>query len=172
MLSIKEAVKELEENDRFLAWKEECSESYLCHCMQALNDDDAWYIGYYNPQDDKITTFAISELALSKESTEEVFKEPGKKIEKLDIEKVIVTQLEALDLAKDTTKTNYPRDLPSKNILIVQTLEGRQVFNVTFVTLSMSTVNVKIDAATKEVVSHKKTSLMEFDVSKDYDKSS
>jgi len=172
MLSIKEAVKELEANDRFQTWKDECPKSYLCHCMQMLNDDGAWYIGYYNKEDDKITTFAISKLALSKESTEEVFKEPGKTVEELDIDKVTVEYNDAVETAKAVSKSNYPTDLPSKNIVIVQTISGKQVYNITFVTLSMSTVNIKIDAATKEIVSHKKTSLMEFDASKELEKQS
>jgi hypothetical protein len=169
MLDIKESVKELEDNDRFQAWKEECQKAYLCHCMQTLNEDDALYIGYYNPEDDKITTFAISSLALSKESTDEVFKEPGKTVEKLNIDEVNVNSENAIEYAKKIAKENYPSDLPSKNILILQTINGKQVFNITFVTLAMSTINIKIDSKTKELVSHKKTSLMEFDASKEFE---
>lgn len=168
MLDIKQSVKELEENDRFQAWKEECKEAYLSHCMQTLNEDHALYIGYYNPKNDKITTFLISPSALSKESTEDVFKEPGKTVEKLDIDKVEINSKEATEYAKVIAKEKYPRDLPSKNILILQTINNKQMFNITFLTLAMSTINIKIDAKTKELISHKKTSLMEFDASKEF----
>lgn len=170
MLSIKEAVNGLESNDRFQAWKEENSNTYLCHCMQMMNEaDDSWYLGYYNKTDDKITTFIISATALSKESTEKVFKEPGKTVEELKIDQINISYKDALDLAKETCTKNYPTDLPSKNIVIVQTLEKTPTFNITFVTLAMSTVNIKINAETKELISHKKTSLMELDASKEYE---
>jgi hypothetical protein len=161
MLKINEAVNELESNDRFQSWHQENKECYLCHCMQMLTNEDAWYIGYYNPNSDEITTFAISETALTKESTEKVFKHPDKKVEKLDFEKVKIFDQEVLAKVSEICKNNYSNEVLSKNIFILQTIDNSIVYNVTIMTMAMNAINIKISAIDGRVLSHRKTSLMD-----------
>ncbi|MFT4343273.1 MAG: PepSY domain-containing protein [Candidatus Woesearchaeota archaeon] len=161
MISLHDALEALKSDSVFTNWQKENPDSYLCHCMQMFGDEDAWHIGYYN-KDDSITSFAVSSAEVLKENHEEVFKEPDKKVLALDMNAVELTATKALDVAKEFSQKEYPKDVISKNIIILQNISEGQVYNVTFVTLSMSTVNVKVNAETGDVVAHKKTSLMDF----------
>jgi len=48
-----------------------------------------------------------------------------------------------------------------KKFFILQELEGKPMFNITFFTLDMNTVNVKVDAHSGKVVHHSLKALMD-----------
>jgi len=128
-----------------------------------IGEEDAWYFGFYN-EDDTITTFAVSPLAVSMEKKDEVFKHPDSKVKPLIESDIAISPLQALDIASELTAKSYPKDILSRNIVLLQNLDIGQVFNITFITLSMSTINIKVDSKTGEVLEHKRTSLMDFKV--------
>ena len=161
MISLHDALESLKQDTTFIEWKAENAESYLCHCMRMFGDEDAWHIAYYN-KDGSITSFAITPQEVVKEQHEEVFKEPDKEVKPLDMEAVELTATKALEVGTEFSKKEYPKDIVSKSIMILQNIDQGQVYNITFLTLAMSTVNIKIDAASGDVVAHKRTSLMDF----------
>ena len=164
MALIKEAMVQLQSDPLFKEWKQSNPESYLCHCLRLMTEEDQWHFGYYNKGN--MTTFAVSPMAITQENAEEVFKKPDAEILSLDMGAVSLSELQAFEIADEFVKKEYPRDLPSKNIIILQNLDLGQVYNITFITMAMSTLNIKVDAKTGEILSHKKTSLMDFNTEK------
>jgi hypothetical protein len=157
MLSIHEAYDLLEKDPHFIEWRKGNQDSYLCHFL-AMVDEDAWHVGFYNP-DDTIATFSISPTALSQEKSDEIFKKPDAKVRELNMAEVDLTATKALEVAKKFSEEKYPQDPISKHLIILQALEVGTIYNITFITLAMSTINIKVDAATAEIKEHKKNSL-------------
>ncbi|MBW3022928.1 hypothetical protein KY308_02405, partial [Candidatus Woesearchaeota archaeon] len=56
----------------------------------------------------------------------------------------------------------YKTHIPIKRIAILQHLPIGQVWNITYVTQSFNTLNIKINAETKEIVSDKLVSIVQF----------
>ena len=161
MVTIKESLETLSTDGSFKDWKKENSDSYLCHCLHMLTDEDAWHIGYYN-KNDTITTFIVESTGVIIQEPEKIFKKPGDKIQPLIESDISITSSQALDTARELAKKEYSKESISKDIVILQTLpEVGQVYNITFVTVAMNTINIKIDSKTGELKSHKIASLMD-----------
>lgn len=167
MKKVVESLKSLQNHKEFSKWKKAHPDSFLCHCFKMYDDPnkDEWQIGYYNP-DDKITTFIVAENSVKVMEESEVFKKPGTKVNQLNIDDIKCDEQTALETAKDIVKKKYPNEMISKEILIIQNLEIGSVFNITFVTKSLNTINIKIDTITKKILEDRITSLMDFTVDK------
>ncbi|MFT4304229.1 MAG: hypothetical protein ACMXYG_06705 [Candidatus Woesearchaeota archaeon] len=163
MISVQHALELLDNDKSFKEWKKSSADSYLCHSLKMLDDEDAWHIGFSNP-DGSITTFIVSDSSIEIDQPQEVFKHPDSKILPLNKQDLAITAEQALTIATDHLTKNYSKDLPSKNIIILQSLDIGQVYNITFITLSMSTINIKICSKTGEILEDKKTNLMDFKV--------
>ncbi|MCB9358322.1 hypothetical protein H6503_00165 [Candidatus Woesearchaeota archaeon] len=161
MVSVQEALNILDDDSIFKEWKSQSPDSYLCHCLKMLDDEDAWHVGYCN-KDSTITTFIVSSSAVEKQDAEEAFKHPDSTILPLIEQDIAITGSQAMDLAEDFSKKEYPRDPISKSLVVLQALEIGQVYNITFITIAMSTINIKVSSKTGEILEHKKTSLMDF----------
>ena len=161
MLTVHEAMERLQDDTGFTSWKSSNPDSYLCHCLCMLGDEDAWHIGYSN-KDQSMMTFVITRDDITQESSEEVFKKPETEIKPLDFSNVDLTASQAVALAKEFQKKEYPQEVLSKYLIVLQHLDVGQVYNLTFVTLAMSTLNIKVDCKTGDILSHKRTTLMDF----------
>lgn len=161
-MKIRKLIKKLEDSKEFKDWKKENNASSLVHVFKMFDEanKDEWQIGFYNP-DDKIITFIIGKDSIQILPESEIFKKPDAKIFKLNIEDVKVELIEALEKAKNFQEKDYPQEKPMKEIVILQKLDIGQVYNITFVTQTFNTLNIKIDAKTGEIKSHKLMSLMD-----------
>ena len=161
-MKIKELIKTLEESKEFKDWKKDNKDSYFVHIF--VMDSQSKQIGYYNPKNNKITSFII-EKPIKIMPEEDPFKKEKTKIKQLDIEKVKLDYDKALETAKSFQKEKFSEHKPIKTIAILQNLLNKNLWNITFVTQSLNTLNIKIDAATKKIIEHKLTSLMQFKAS-------
>ncbi len=166
-MEIKDVLKRLEEHKDFKEWKSKHKESFLAHVFKMLDDAnrDDWQIGYYN-KDDTITSFIMTPDKIVIAETDNIFKKPGVKIKKLDKEKIKIDITEALQTAEKIQVTEYKNETPSKIITILQTLDKLgQVYNITYVTKSFKTLNLKIDSSTGKVLNKNLKSIMDFKAS-------
>lgn len=159
-----EALELLEGSKEYEDFKKQYPKAYLAHAFR-LKDKDAmseWQLGYYIFKDDKMVTFFMLEpIKVSPES--EVFKKPDTKIRRVDPDKVKVTMNQALETSDSLIKKKYKGQLPQKTVVILQDLAGiGQVWNITFVTMQMCTINCKISTETGKVLRDKMTSIFEF----------
>jgi len=119
-----------------------------------------WQIGYYNEKKDKITTFDVSDKIIRNPEAE-AFKKDGA-IKKLSLENVKVSFEKVVEIADVIQKQKYSRCSTSNRIIILQTLD-RQIWNITYVSATMETLNIKVDAETGEVISDSMASLFKIE---------
>ena len=152
----------MEESEEFKRWKKEHADSYLAHIfrMDSAGSEELCLIGYYNP-DDTITSFEINGKDIVLKSCEKIFKQDSSAVKKLEMDKVSLDFKQIKSIAEEFRKKKYKNELPSKKIFILQNIDIGQVWNVTIVTLTFNTLNLKIDANTGEVIQHNLTSLMQ-----------
>lgn len=152
MMTIAEAFSKLESDYVFKVWKQENKDSYLAHVFM-----DTQYrgmiidVGFCNP-DQTITTFRITEKQVSVSKPEEVLKQNDTPILPLDKKEVIITLAQALETAENCQKTKYPKNTPIKKFIVLQHLPIGQVYNITHVSQTMETLNMKISAKTGEIL--------------------
>ena len=162
-MKLKQIIEDLCKHPEFKEWEKSHKECYLVHTFKMPDDanENIWQIGYYDKKKDKITTFFIENDDVRIIPEEEVYKREKKAIKELDLDKVKITEQQALEKATKTLKEKY-KETSMKTILILQNIEEGLVWNITFVTNSMKTVNVKVDANNGKIVKDEITSLMEF----------
>ncbi len=135
----------------FISWKDKNEGSFPAYAF-AMADGrlpGEWQLGYYVPGSDKIITFIVGDaITIGQEA--EAFKDS--EVLKLDLEKVRITAETALSLAETLQKEKYPAHLPSKKIIILQSLPIGQVWNITYVTQTFNTLNIKLDSGNGEVL--------------------
>lgn len=147
-----EALKKLETSKEYKDWAKENKDSYLSHAfiMVDPNIKEEWQIGYCDNANEKIITFAIGE-GITKNPDAEPFKDETR-IRELDPKRVKLTMQDALGKAEDVQKKKYSAHTPFKKIVILQNLDVGQVWNITYVTNTFKTLNIKIDAETGEIL--------------------
>ena len=159
-----ELIKKLENSPEFKKYKKENPDAFLTHVFYMLDEanKNAVQVGYYNKDRDRITTFVIEGKSIIKNPEAEVFKEQETVMNPLDISKVKIGISEAVEIAENLQKKKYKENIPFKKIAILQHLPVGQVWNITFVTQTFKTLNIKVDASTKKVVSDRLISIVEF----------
>ena len=158
------AYQKLIASDSFKQWKHKNSHAFLAHGF-FLDDElnhHQWQIGYYDKHTDKITTFFVTENEVSAAEQSEIFKKPDAVIDSLELDLVKISSDDAYSFAKAYAGKKYPHDPIQKVFMILQHLEKKTVYNITLLTQTLKTINLRIDAATKAVLFEKSTSLMEF----------
>ena len=156
-----EALKEVQESDKYKQFAEHHTDYYLAHGFTQLDKNGehakSWSIGFYSPDKDNIVSFTTSPL--TKLPAEEAFKKDGT-IDKLEEEGVITTE-KAFEVLEKTIHGEYPQEVVNNYIFILQVIDKKATFNVTAVTLQFNMITVRIDALTGEVIAHKKRSILD-----------
>jgi len=168
-------VSKVEASDEFKAWRKDNQDAYLAHAFVMLEDLKdvtvleklAWQVGYYLPKDDMIAVFMIDEDVVSRAPDSEIFKKESNAVDKLDLEKIKFDIREALDKTMDVLDEKYKAHMPDKIIVILQSLDSTQLWNMTVVTRSFHMINIRIDTGSGEVVKETINSI--FDLEKKYE---
>jgi hypothetical protein len=161
-MQIKDMIKKLETSKEFKAWRRKHKSEYLVHIFKMVDqaNKDSWQVGYYNKAKDQITTCLIdTNIQIVPET--EIFRKEKHVIKKLDLSKIKVDFKQALNTAVELQKDKYPNEPPVKIIAILQNLD-KQLWNITFVTASFKTLNIKINAQSKYIESDDLASLVDF----------
>jgi len=162
-MRFKESLAKLKKSSNFRNWKKEHEESFLSYGFIMIDPDvkKEWQLGYYNPKKDTITTFTV-DITVMKNPDSEIFKN-NKNVMKLNKEKVKLNYEEALKIAKKIQEDKYPGHSPIKEILILQNLEIGQIWNITYITHTFKTLNIKIDSESGDVVKYDLIDLFKVD---------
>lgn len=158
-MKFKDALKKLEESKEFREWHKENKACYLTHGFIMVDPTikQEWQIGYYHPDNEIISSFNVNG-SVTKNPDAEAFKKEGK-IEKLVVDKIKISLQEAEKKADAVQDEKYRAHTPTKKIFIIQKLDVGQVWNITYVTKTFSTLNIKVDSDTGKVVSDDLVSL-------------
>lgn len=159
------ALKRLKQSKEFSSLGEKIEGIYFSYAMTILenNKSTPWRLGFYHKSTDKMMTFIVDEGEIKMEKEEEIFKKPGMEVKKVDIEKIKIPYGEILKKAEELRKNRHPNELARKTIVILQNLgEFGNIWNITYVTHSFKTLNIKINAENGKILHHSLDSLMDF----------
>jgi len=153
-MSFHRALEHLTAHETFRAWRDENPDHYLVHGFLMLGPDvkSEWQVGFYHPNADTIAAFAVDEQGnVMANPPSEAFKQDTV-IKELQASTVAHDVDRALADAEEHRAAKYPGHEPARTIVLLQHLERGQIWNITFVTKTFAVCNVKLDAATHEVL--------------------
>ncbi|MBT5021508.1 hypothetical protein HOK51_07140 [Candidatus Woesearchaeota archaeon] len=162
-MKIKDILDKLYEHSEFKEWKKDHLDHYLAHIF-FINENNSlsFDIGFYSEAKNRMTTFLLTTNDIQIKPDQEIFKDPNHKLESLNSEDVKVEYAQAIDTALEFQKKEYPSDPTMKEIVILQHLhEVGLVWNITFVTQTVKTLNIKVSADDAKIKEHKINSLMD-----------
>ena len=162
-MEIKKVVEKLEDNSEFKDWHKENKKSYLAHLYKMVDDANrgVWQIGYYN-ENNTITTFVIEGEDIKIIPEQEIFQKVKKKVRKLDLKSVKVDIAKAMDIAEKFQKKNSPMNEALKIMVVLQNVADNTIYNISYMTKSFNTLNMKIDSSSGKVLSHELIPMMQF----------
>ena len=162
-MDLHEALAKITRHPLFVEWHKNNPTSFLAHAFVMLDEanKNTWQIGFYNPDTHKMVTFVLEPGSVKRTDEQEIL-EGKTPISKLDVEHVKLSVEDALEKARECFDENYGAQSAIKHFFIIQELEGKAVFNITYLLQSFKTVNVKIDAASGEVIKHSIAALADF----------
>ncbi len=158
MIDLKQVQSEIEASPLFQDWKKQNMHAYLIHffCM----DEKEVQVGYYDEKTDVIATF-LKAGKITKTEDKEIFRQE-KKIAPLEMSSVKIPLHDAVQKAEALQKQKYPGDMVSKKILVLQTLNNIPTYNMTLITMTFKMINIRVDAATGNVLEEKMQPIMDF----------
>jgi len=78
------------------------------------------------------------------------------------MENVKISLNDAVQTAQALQKQKYPGDMVSKKIMVLQTLNNIPTYNMTLITMTFKMINIRVDAATGNVLEEKMQPIMDF----------
>ncbi len=149
-MEIKKAVEKLEASKKFKEFVKKNPHYELAHAFTMVDKiQGPWQIGYYSKKKDRVVVFEVDKH-ISMSAEEEVFKEPEKRVNGLDLDKVKITLEKAINVVEHICKKAYPNEITNKIIVVLQTLE-KPVYNITLTTETFNMINMRVDAGTGSV---------------------
>ena len=159
------ALKRLEDDLIFKRWHNKNKNTYLSYAFKipqemGLND---WQIGFYNKNKDKITTFVMVGGNVEIKPEEEIFKKEDMHVNQIELDKLKITLDYAIAKANEFQQKNFPKDKSVKTIAILQNLSDLgNIWNITYLTEALNTLNMKIDASSGKILEHNLSSIFSF----------
>jgi len=164
-MELKPALKTLEESPDFKKWHNKNKNTYLSYAFkipQEMGSDD-WQLGFYDKKKDKITTFVIAEEGIKIRPEEDIFKKEEMDVKEVKLDKVKLTFDNAIAKASEFQQKNFPKEKSVKTIAILQNIQSfGNIWNITYVTESFNTLNMKIGASSGKILEHNLSSVFSF----------
>ena len=164
-MELTQAIKQVKETKEFKDWNKKNPDIFFSYALKMLENknEQPWQLGFYHKSTDRIVTFIAGEDAIEMQQEEDIFKKPTTDVKKVDIEKVKIPFNKLLEQTKKFQKTKYPKELVNKTIAILQNLEKYgTIWNITYVTHSFNTLNIKVNVENGKIIHHSIESLMSF----------
>jgi len=150
-MKFNKAVEKLKKSEVYKNWKKNHPEGYLVSSFVTADKEiGEWQIGFYSEKHDKITLFKIGKK-ITKDPEEDVLKKK-QKVPKLNIKNIKVELDEILKKAELFQKKKYSQYPPVKKLIVVQNYDGKDVWNITYFTQSLKTLNMKFDASDGKLI--------------------
>jgi hypothetical protein len=164
-MEAKKILEQLHESKEFKEWLKKANNKkcYLSHIFYIVGSKkEECQIGYYDGKKDEITSFEVG-TSVRISSVEKPFKPEDMKVKEVDMKEVVLDFKEAIAIVEDLQKTKYPAERPIEIIAVLQNLEGFGiVFNITHVTQSFKTLNVKVNAENGDILKDQLVSVISF----------
>lgn len=161
-MELKEALKKLNESKEFKDWNKKNAATFFSYALKIIEEskEQPWSLGFYRKSTGKVATFIVDEK-IDMQEEEEIFKDPDAKVKPIEAEKAKISFSDILEKVKKFTDKAYPNELISRTIVILQNLEKYgTVWNITHITHSFNTINIKADAEDGKVLYNNIESIM------------
>jgi len=162
-MDFKTALKKLKNSPEFRKWISKNKKSYLTYAFTMIENSEKseWQIGYYDKKLDKVTVFTINnKIEINPE--QDIFKKPGTAVKNINLKDIKFSLDKILKKAQTIKEKKYSKEFVTKTIAILQNIDLGQLWNITLVTNSLNTINIKIDAKTGKTIKHEIVSLFQF----------
>ncbi|MFH0875419.1 MAG: hypothetical protein V1859_05760 [archaeon] len=158
------AIGILDSSAVFEEWKKENRDAFLANgfCIFDNLEDAEWQVGYYVPSADVLATFNVSKN-ITKNPDSPMFRdeEKEKDVKKIDTTQIRITFMEAVVKTEHMQNQKYPAHTPQKRFAVLQYIQGILLWNITYVTTTFNTLNIKIDAVTGNIISDELISIFQ-----------
>lgn len=164
-MELHSALNQVKESKEFKDWNKKNPDIFLSYALKMVENDkeQPWQLGFYHKSTDKIVTFIVNEDAIEVQEEEEIFKKPDMQVKPLEIDKIKIPFKKILKITEEFYKKEYPSEIVNKTIAILQNLEEYgNIWNITYITASFKTLNIKVNAENSKIVYHNIESLMSF----------
>jgi len=118
-----------------------------------------WEIGFFS--NEKITVFVPIENGFAIKPADDVFKKQDAKVEALNLEEVKLTFEEALEIFKKDLPERFPNEVLGDGFIILQTYQGKTLWNFTFITKKLKFINLKINSLNGELEDSQEVNLVQ-----------
>jgi len=148
------AMEKLKASPEFSRWRAKSPKDCLASAFTIIEGKEPqWQACFYDSKKDRVTTFTITGNLVSVQPESEVFKEPGKKMERIDEENVRIDLPQLISITSGLQREKYPSEKPMKIIAVLTGCGNGALWSVTYLTQSFKTLVIKVDAKSGEVVS-------------------
>ncbi len=167
-MGFKDILGKVQESEEFKSWRSDNPDNVLAHIFIMYDGDKLMdqQVGYYNKSRGTMSSFTISSGSVTLIPEAEVLKRPdGGDIKELDLSQVKVDFEEAEEKSDRLAKDKYSKS-GSKKIYILQNIDEGLVWNITLLTNDYNTLNIRIDAASGEILKDEIVNIIDFHNSK------
>jgi hypothetical protein len=173
-MKLQNLFEKLEKSQEFKDFKEKNADAFFCTAFNILNFKQGKFEYYLDYRDEKqLFAFKIPEENSALEFTKEDLLEnmtPMEKIEESEI-KNIKTDLEDLkEIIEQALWDNNMKNSLEEVIAVLQSMNGKIIWNLTCICSSLSIINSQIDPFTGKVLKFEKKNLLDFASIKKVDK--
>ncbi len=152
-------IASLESCEAFKQWHKDHKKSTPSHFFLQINEKyaatSAWDIGYYDSESNKVTVFTLNDAGKFEiKTTDDVFATKTTKIYPLVVDEktldfpLIIPHAEKL-IAEEFSEV---KNLRGNGFAILQNIDGKVVWNISFITKKLTFLNIKLDATTGEKI--------------------
>jgi len=164
-MELKTILNKLKSNEDFKSWKKDNTNTFFSYAFNILKEEnfDGWQIGFYNKDNDKITTFLVKKDKIEINTGEDIFKKSDMKVNKINMEKLKLPFEKILEKTETFKGKNYPKEIEEKIIVILQNLNPfGDIWNITYITKAFNTLNIKVNPENGKILQHKLSSIFAF----------
>ena len=162
-MNLQDTLERVEASKAYTFWKKENESAFLSSFFKIVEEAEKkwWQLDFYNPKSDLITSFiAEKEIKLVGKNSK-VFKREQDQVHPLELDNISIDEQKAINIAAEVLKDKYKGGTASKKIVILQNVGGT-IWNISLLTANLRLCNVRIDAASGDVVEDSFKNILEF----------
>ena len=143
---------------KFKSWKDKYKDAYLCSVflLKDIEVSSGWQFDYYLPKKNRMTTFLVDKN-IKFTDNQKIFSTSGK-IDEIKLDDIKFSFDKVVKLVKPT----YQNKNFTKEIIIIQSLDLKLLWNVSLVTNDFNLINIKVDAKNGKILEETSSSLLQF----------
>lgn len=156
-----EEYKRLINSEKFKSWKNKNKDAYLCSVFLLKDQETSsgWQFDYYLSKINRMTTFLVDKnITFTK--NQKIFSNL-EKIEKINLDDIKFS----FDNVVKKLMPKYKGRNFFKEIIIIQSLKSKLVWNISLVTSDFNLINIKVDAIDGKILEETSSSLLQFKTS-------